>query len=179
VVKAATTGLKEPLNARLSALLGVLNSTESTAPPSRPRVMICGSYFDHAGVIDTIEQSGADLVCEDISNGVKYFEGSVRTDGDPVAALAEYYLVKNTSARRLDTDVRVEHLLELVREYRVDSVIYYVLKFCDTNLHDYPYIKERLRQRGIPVLFIEGERNAVNIAGTKTRIQTFLESLIL
>ncbi|MGC2781840.1 MAG: 2-hydroxyacyl-CoA dehydratase family protein, partial [Bradyrhizobium sp.] len=79
----------------------------------------------------------------------------------------------------LDTDVRMQHILDLAREYRVDSIIYYVLKFCDTNLHDYPYIKRRLQAEKIPVLFIEGERNATNIAGTRTRIQTFIESRMI
>ncbi len=176
VVKAATTGLKEPFNAKMSTLLDALEAAEKSTARKRHRVMICGSYFDHKGIIETIEGADADLVCEDISNGVKYFEGRIDPDAEPVAAIADFYLEKNTSARRLDTDVRVQHILDLVDEYRVDSIIYYSLKFCDTNLHDYPYVKERLRAEKIPVLFIEGERNATNIAGTKTRIQTFLES---
>lgn len=176
IVKAAMTGLKEPFNARMSALLQALDGVEPKVPRvKQPRVMLCGSYFDHQEIIDTIEQAGADLACEDVSNGVKYFEGRVDPDTDPVEALADYYLEKNTSARRLDTDVRLRHLLDLAREYRVDSVIYYVLTFCDTNLHDYPYIKEKLRAEKIPVLFIESERNATNIASIRTRIQTFLE----
>lgn len=175
VVKAATTGLKEQFNQHMATLAGALEGAEPPAGRKRPRVMICGSYFDHEEVIEIIEGAGADLVCEDISNGVKFFEGQIDTEGDPVAAIAGHYLEKNTSARRLDSDVRVQHMLELVRDYQVDSIIYYVLKFCDTNLHDYPYIKEKLRAQKIPVLFIESERNATNIAGTKTRIQTFLE----
>jgi benzoyl-CoA reductase/2-hydroxyglutaryl-CoA dehydratase subunit BcrC/BadD/HgdB len=176
IVKAAATGLKKDFNANMSVLLDALATAEQPSTRQRHRVMICGSYFDHKGIIDTIEEAGADLVCEDISNGVKYFEGKIDLDAEPVAAIAEYYLEKNTSARRLDTDVRLQHMLSLVREYQVDSIIYYALKFCDTNLHDYPYIKQRLREEKIPVLFIEGERNATNIEGTKTRIQTFLES---
>jgi benzoyl-CoA reductase subunit C len=176
IVKAATTGLKDSFNAKLSELLDVLETAEQAPARRRQRVMICGSYFDQNEIIDTIEGAGADLVCEDISNGVKYFEGQIDPHKEPVAAIADYYLEKNTSARRLDTDIRVEHIFNLVREYRVDSVIYYALKFCDTNLHDYPYIKAKLREKKIPILFIEGERNATNIEGTKTRIQTFLES---
>jgi benzoyl-CoA reductase/2-hydroxyglutaryl-CoA dehydratase subunit BcrC/BadD/HgdB len=176
VVKAATTGLKELFNARMSALLAALEAAEQPPARKRHRVMICGSYFDHQGIIDTIEGAGADIVCEDISNGVKYFEGEIDLDAEPVAAIADYYLEKHTSARILDTDVRIQHLLDLAREYRVDSIIYYALKFCDTNLHDFPYVRERLQEERIPVLFIEGERNATNIAGAKTRIQTFLES---
>lgn len=178
IVKAAATGLKKDFNANMSVLLDALEKAEQPSTPKRHRVMICGSYFDHKGIIDMIEEAGADLVCEDISNGVKYFEGKIDLDAEPVAAIADYYLEKNTSARRLDTDVRLLHMLNLVQEYQVDSIIYYALKFCDTNLHDYPYIKQRLREEKIPVLFIEGERNATNIAGTKTRVQTFLESRV-
>jgi benzoyl-CoA reductase/2-hydroxyglutaryl-CoA dehydratase subunit BcrC/BadD/HgdB len=178
IVKAATTGLKEHFNAKMSILLDALEAVEQPLTRKRHRVMICGSYFDHKGIIDTIEGAGADLVCEDISNGVKYFEGQIDLNAEPVAAIADYYLEKNTSARRLDTDVRLQHMLGLVQEYKVDSIIYYALKFCDTNLHDYPYIKQRLREEKIPVLFIEGERNATNIEGTRTRIQTFLESRV-
>lgn len=175
VVKAATTGLKEQFNARMSVLLEALERADQRATSGRPRVMICGSYFDHEEIIETIEGTGADLVCADISNGIKYFEGQISMTGDPVAAIADHYLEKNTSARRLDTDVRVRHLLALAREYRVDSIIYYVLKFCDTNLHDYPYIKAKLRAEKIPILLLEDERNATNIANARTRIQTFLE----
>ncbi|HEY0281855.1 MAG TPA: 2-hydroxyacyl-CoA dehydratase family protein, partial [Rhizomicrobium sp.] len=132
-------------------------------------------YFNHEGIIDTIEGADADLVCADISNGVKYYEADIDPDGDPVAAIASHYLAQNTSARQLDTDIRMRHLLDLVEAYHVDCVIYYVLKFCDTNLHDYPYIKQALRARNIPVLLIEGEHNASNIASARTRIQTFLE----
>ncbi|MGC2776944.1 MAG: 2-hydroxyacyl-CoA dehydratase family protein, partial [Bradyrhizobium sp.] len=98
VVKAASTGLKEPFIARMSVLLGALEVEEQRAPRKRHRVMICGSYFDHKGIIDTIEETGAELVCADISNGVKYFEGNIDPDGDPVAAIASYYLEKHTSA---------------------------------------------------------------------------------
>jgi benzoyl-CoA reductase/2-hydroxyglutaryl-CoA dehydratase subunit BcrC/BadD/HgdB len=176
IVKAATTGLKERFNTSMEVLLDTLAAAEQTPAHKRHRVLISGSYFDHQGIVETIERTGADLVCEDISNGIKYFEGRIDPGADPVAAIADYYLEKNTSARRLDTDVRLQHLLDLVHEYKVDSVIYYALKFCDINLHDYPYIKDRLRREKIPVLFIEGERNTSNIAGTRTRIETFLES---
>lgn len=178
IVKAATTGLKEHFNEAMSNLLEAL---ETAAPPpsrKRPRVMICGGYFDHAGIVEIIEQAGADLVCEDISNGIKYFEGQIETEAEPVTAIANYYLERNTSARRLETNIRIRHILDLAGEYRVDSVIYFSLKFCDTNLHDYPYVLEKLREAKVPVLFLEGERNGENIAGTKTRIQTFLESRI-
>jgi benzoyl-CoA reductase subunit C len=176
VVKAATTGLKELFNERMIALLEALDAAVPPPARKRPRVMISGSYFDHAGIVDVIENAGADLVCEDISNGIKYCEGQVALDGDPVEAIASYYLERNTSARRLEASLRVRHMLDLMREYRAGSLIYYTLKFCDTNLHDYPYVLQRFKEEKIPVLFLEAEHNGDNIEGAKTRIQTFIES---
>ncbi|MBB5046671.1 benzoyl-CoA reductase/2-hydroxyglutaryl-CoA dehydratase subunit BcrC/BadD/HgdB [Rhodopseudomonas rhenobacensis] len=175
LVKAATTGLKDEFNDRLAALLDAAASQQPRAGRPRHRVLICGSYFDQPAIVEVIEATGADIVCGDISNGVKYFEGRIDADAEPVAAIADYYLEKHTSARCIDTDIRLRHLFDLVRDYRVESVIYFALKFCDTNLHDYPYIKEKLREQQIPVLFIEGEHNGSNIASIKTRIETFLE----
>jgi benzoyl-CoA reductase/2-hydroxyglutaryl-CoA dehydratase subunit BcrC/BadD/HgdB len=176
IVKAATTGLKKRFSEKMTVLLEALETAAPQPGRKRPRVIISGSYFDNAGIVEVIEKAGADLVCEDISNGIKYCEGEIDTDGEPVAAIASFYLERNTSARRLEADLRVRHMLDLMREYRAGSVIYYALKFCDTNLHDYPYVLERLREAKVPVLFLEAERNGDNIEGAKTRIQTFLES---
>ena len=178
VVKSATTGLKDRFNDSLTELLDAL---DTTADPSagngskRPRVMVSGSYFDHPEIVETIEGAGADLVCEDVTTGIKYFEGQISTDGDPLHAIANYYVDKHTSARQIDADIRVNKMFELIDEYEVDSVIYYVLKFCDTNLHDYLYIKEKIKEEKIPILLVESEHNSANVENLKTRIQTFLE----
>jgi len=177
IIKAGMTGLNKEFNSKLSDLLDKihLQKPNNNSEINKPRILICGSYFDHIEIIDMLEQLGAVVVCEDISNGIKYFEGRVDIDKDPVTALADYYLDKATCARMIDSEKRFSHLLNLITEYRVDSVIYFSLKFCDNNLIDFPYQKKRLDENGIPVLFLEIERTTTNISQIKTRMQAFIE----
>jgi benzoyl-CoA reductase/2-hydroxyglutaryl-CoA dehydratase subunit BcrC/BadD/HgdB len=57
-------------------------------------------------------------------------------------------------------------------------VIYFSLKFCDNNLLDFPLVKKKLNEKGVPVFLIEAERSFKNIEQIKTRIIAFLESQI-
>lgn len=176
IIKASTSGMREEFNKRLALLLAEANKVKNSEKERKHRVMLCGSYFDNNNIIETIERAGAVVVCEDVSNGIKYFEGEIVQSGNPLDAIADYYLDKATCARMTDSDVRLNNLLNKIEEYRVDSVIYFSLKFCDTNLIDFPYIKSKLQQNGIPVLFIEGELHMTSIENLKTRIMTFIET---
>lgn len=175
IVRAGMTGPRREYNEKLSRLVDRLSASPD-ADSDKNRVLLTGGFFDHAHIVEMIEQMDAVVVCEDLSNGVKYFEGSVDEAGEPVAALADYYLDKATCARMIDSEKRFDHMWRLIEDYYVDSVIYVSLKFCDSNLIDYYYQKKRLAEKDVPVLFIETERTPTNIGQLRTRIQAFLES---
>ncbi|WP_025689136.1 2-hydroxyacyl-CoA dehydratase subunit D [Paenibacillus zanthoxyli] len=175
IMKAATAGRKEEFNRELARFLDDVEARNE--PQAKPhRVLVCGSYFDQPELVEIIEQTGARIVCEDTSIGIKYAEGRIEENEDPLTAIADYYLEKATCARMYDSDIRLNHLLDLIETYKADSVIYFTLKFCDIYLMDYPYVMSRLQQQGISVLFIEGEQQMSNIQSIKTRVQTFLET---
>ena len=175
VVKASMGGNRKVFNQRLSDLLDRLKHSPDISRIRNKRILITGSYFDQLDLIKMIEKLGAVVVCEDLSNGIKYFEGKVDIDKEPMQALADYYLEKSYCARMVDSEKRSENILKLVRDYKVDAVIYFALKFCDSNLIDFPYQKNKLNEAKVPVLFLEGERTLINLSQLKTRIQAFLE----
>ena len=176
LVKASMTGLRKEFNKKLSLLLANIKNNHYTGNQKKYRMLLCGSYFDHMNIAEIFEGNGVDIVCEDVSTGIKYFEGQVAEEGDPIDALADYYLDKATCARMIDSEKRFNHIWNLVQTYEIRSVIYFTLKFCDNNLFDFPFQKKRLNERGIPVFFIEAERAVENIEQLKTRIDAFLES---
>ncbi|WP_150275295.1 2-hydroxyacyl-CoA dehydratase subunit D [Paenibacillus tepidiphilus] len=179
LVKAGSAGMKEEFNRRLSAALREYEGVEAPASPNGCKVLISGSYFDNPSILEVIERTGARIVCEDLSTGFNYFAGEINEDAeDPLSAIADYYLGKAVSARMIDADRRAAHIRDLVEEHEIDAVLYVSLKFCDTNLMDYPYIRHSLAQQGIPVLFIESEQHMTNIQSIRTRIQTFFETRI-
>jgi len=176
LVKTGMAGLREEFNQRLSRLLSAIKDNPSCDAEKKYRVLLCGSYFDLTNITEIYEAYGAEIVCEDVSTGIKYFEGQVDEKGDPLEALADHYLEKATCARMADSEKRFKHLEDLVEQYAVQSVLYFTLKFCDNNLLDYPFIRKKFNERGIPVFFIEGERSIENIEQVKTRLLAFLES---
>lgn len=177
IVKASMSGLREAFNNKMSRLLDEIKIKSALKnPENKYRLLLCGSYFDHLDIVETIESYGAEIICENISIGLKYFEGEIDTTGDPLDALADYYLEKASCARMIDFEKRCKKILHLVEHYQIQSVFFFSLKFCDNNLLDFPLLKERLNEKGIPVFFIEAERSIENIEQIKTRIIAFLES---
>lgn len=179
IVKASMLGLGKAFNKELAGLIAQWKEQPEAESIKRVRILLCGSYFDQTRLVEFIEQYGGLVVCEDLSNGVRYFEGSIDREEEPITAIADYYFRKAACARMVDSQKRFQYICKLINEYRVDAVIYFCLKFCDTNLIDFPYQKKKLNEQGIPVLFLESERTLVNFAQLKTRIQAFLERKFL
>ncbi len=150
IVKAAMSGLKKDFNKRLEAFLSNADFPAREESGGKPRVLISGSYFDHKNITRFIEEKGGAIVCEDISNGLKYYENEIDPNREPVQAIADYYLEKATCASMLDSQKRFTHMWDIIREYNVDCVIFFTLKFCDNNLMDFLYQKEILSFRFFP-----------------------------
>jgi benzoyl-CoA reductase/2-hydroxyglutaryl-CoA dehydratase subunit BcrC/BadD/HgdB len=47
---------------------------------------------------------------------------------------------------------RLDHLLSVAKEFEVDGVVLYELKFCDNYHYDAPSSREMLKRSDIPVL---------------------------
>lgn len=174
LVKTSMAGFRKEFNEKLSDLVRAVN--DGVWQKEKYRILLTGSYFDHAEIADLVESYGAEIVCEDVSTGLKYFEGQVETEGDPLEALASYYLEKASCARMTDYGRNFRRVSALIDEYNIQAVIYFTLKFCDNNLFVYPFLKKQLNERGIPVFLIESERAIENREQVKTRIAAFLES---
>jgi benzoyl-CoA reductase/2-hydroxyglutaryl-CoA dehydratase subunit BcrC/BadD/HgdB len=176
IVKAGMTGLRDMFNRKLSRLLREIRGSSNTITEKKYKILLCGSFFDQVKIAEIVEDYGAEIACENVSMGIKYFEGEVDTTIDPLTALADYYLEKATCARMTDFKKRFDHILSLVQNYNIQSVIYFTLKFCDNNLLDFPLVKKKLNEKGVPVFLMESERTIENTEQIKTRIIAFLES---
>jgi benzoyl-CoA reductase/2-hydroxyglutaryl-CoA dehydratase subunit BcrC/BadD/HgdB len=65
---------------------------------------------------------------------------------------------------------------ELTRDYGIEGIILYCLKFCDSWYYLGQILKEKIKH--IPVLVLEGEYTAGSGSGQiRTRVEAFLEML--
>lgn len=127
-----------------------------------------------------IETSGAVVVCEEMCTGTRYFENLVdetkTTIDEQIDALANRYMGINCACFTPNTG-RIDDIIRLAKEYKVDGVIDVNLKFC--SLYDVEgYTVERaLKEAGIPVMGIETDYTDNDAEQLRTRIGAFIEMI--
>ncbi|HEY50073.1 MAG TPA: 2-hydroxyacyl-CoA dehydratase, partial [Dehalococcoidia bacterium] len=129
------------------------------------------------------EDSEANVVIDDACIGTRVYWHDVQTEGNPLDNLATRYLDRvmcprtareRTGSREKDLDIRFGHILGLAREFRVNGVILYILRYCDNFGFDVPDLRDYMEKAGLPVLFVEDEY-LISSARLKTRIEAFTE----
>ncbi|MFQ5819406.1 MAG: benzoyl-CoA reductase, bzd-type, subunit N [Candidatus Heimdallarchaeota archaeon] len=172
VVSSQTTD-KQDHNRALELLLQQL-PTRNLGDPGE-RLMILGSEDDDTEFVAMVENLGSTFVIDDHCTGSRYFEREVNVDGDPLVAIAERY-VKRVPCPSKDWPerTRLDHIVQLAKDYDVQGAILIQQKFCDPHEIDIPIIKENLENNGISTLFLEFDVT-VPIGQFKTRVEAFLE----
>jgi benzoyl-CoA reductase subunit C len=143
------------------------------------RLLICGSLIDNSDFIQLVEDSGANVVVEDICFGTRGYWNDVETSGNPLASLARYHLEKIMCPRtyRETVEDRFGHIKRLAKDFQVDGVIIYSVRFCDSVELEIPKLTEYLQQAGLPSLHIESDYTLSGLGALKTRIQAFTEMI--
>jgi benzoyl-CoA reductase/2-hydroxyglutaryl-CoA dehydratase subunit BcrC/BadD/HgdB len=172
----AMTRPKQEFNAGLRERLRELE-TQAAESENSIRIVLSGGALDDPWVVEAVENAGGRVVADDLCCGSRYFEGLASTEGEPLRAIAERYILRALCARMSDTDDRVERLLGLIEESGAQGLIYYSVKFCDPHMLDWAPISEALHVRGIPALRCETDYSQSERERMRTRIEAFLEML--
>jgi benzoyl-CoA reductase subunit C len=156
-------------------------------PQGEPaRLMVCGTGNEQTNFIELVEESGANVVIDDLCFGTRPYWFEVEENDNPLASIARSYLEKlrcprtyrqSPGSHQADLENRFGHLYQFANDFKVNGVILYINRYCDTHAFDAPDVKEYLGRKGLPVLEIEGDYPLGGIAGLKTRIQAFLETV--
>ncbi|MDD7369082.1 MAG: double-cubane-cluster-containing anaerobic reductase [Berryella intestinalis] len=127
-----------------------------------------------------IETCGAVVACEEMCTGTRYFEnlvdeGQATLEGQ-FRALSERYMKNNCACFTPNTG-RIDDVIRLAREYRVDGVINTNLTFCTTYKLEGPALERAVEEAGFPVLNIETDYSDGDSEQLRTRIGAFVEML--
>ena len=141
----------------------------------------CPMSGGNTKVPEIIENKDGIIVAEESCTGTRSFWDPVDENDenkDPMLALAERYL-KIPCSCMSPNKRRIENILELVREFKVEGVVYYTLQFCHGyNIEKYK-IQQALKQAGIPMLAIETDYSDSDIEQIGLRVDAFLEMLCM
>ena len=70
---------------------------------------------------------------------------------------------------------RLEHIVEMARDYKADGIIHYGLQFCQPYLMESMPVEKALEVKNIPVLRIDTDYSMEDVGQLKTRIEAFIE----
>lgn len=146
------------------------------------RIMITGTPMavPNWKLHNIIETSGGAVVCEETCTGTRYFENYVdetkNTMEEQIDALAERYM-KINCACFTPNEGRVDDIIRLAKEYKVDGVIDVNLKFCNCFATESYFVEKALKEAKIPCLKIETDYADSDAQQLRTRISAFIEML--
>ncbi len=171
------SGLIMPKSEHNELLTKLLNEIErrSDMPKQGVRLLVAGSVMDNTELVKLIESVGGNVVADDWCTGSRYFWNLISSDEESLRAIARRYLNKIPSSFMFQREERFRHVSELARQFEVEAVIMFVIKYCDTHMFDAPHLRDELKAMGLPVLYLEWEHSMSGFAGLKTRVEAFIE----
>ncbi|MCW4045674.1 MAG: 2-hydroxyacyl-CoA dehydratase family protein [Candidatus Bathyarchaeota archaeon] len=158
-------------------------------PPDTPRVMITGTpmiWPDNWKAPTLIEEATPQgvLVADELCSSERLLYDPVGVDewtmDDMLNAISERYLMASTCPCFTSEDGnedRINWLLTKVKDWKINGVIYYVVRGCMLYAMEYTRVKRVLDRLNIPVYYLDTEYTREDVGQMKTRVEAFLEML--
>ena len=158
-------------------------------PPDTPRVMLTGTpmiWPDNWKVPTLIEEATPQgvLIADELCSSERLLYDPVGVDewsmDDMFKAISERYLMASTCPCFTSADGnedRINWLLTKVKDWKINGVIYYVVRGCMLYAMEYTRVKRVLDRLNIPVYYLDTEYTREDVGQLKTRVEAFLEML--
>jgi benzoyl-CoA reductase subunit C len=179
VMVAGTAMPREEYKNLLKELVDELSHAEGHAD-YRARLMLIGGILDDPAYIEVIEGQGGLVVTDSLCFGTRIMWKDVdEKAGDPVTALARYYIADRPSCARMfgDQPRRSAFIKDMIRDFKVDGVVAERLVMCDCWTGEQFMTGEDLKEASIPYIRLDRDYINVGAGQLRTRIQAFLEMM--
>ena len=158
-------------------------------PPDTLRVMVTGTpmiWPDNWKLPTLIEEGTPQgvLVADELCSSERLLYDPVGVDewsmSDMFNAIGERYLMASTCpcfTSKDGNEDRINWLLNKIKEWNIQGVIYYVHRGCMLYAMEYTRVKKVLDSIHVPVYYLDTEYTREDVGQLKTRVEAFLEML--
>ena len=157
--------------------------TMTVCPENAPRIMLAGSpvIFPAWKIPSLLEKAGGIMVCDESCLGDRYLYDPVgyseKTLHDRMIGIASRYLMPCVCPSFAPNEDRLTRLGQMVEDYRVDGVVYHVLKGCINYDFELLRVQNFLKKKNVPLLRVETDYNPEDVEQLRTRLEAFVEML--
>jgi benzoyl-CoA reductase/2-hydroxyglutaryl-CoA dehydratase subunit BcrC/BadD/HgdB len=159
-------------------------------PEGTPRLLLTGSpmvwpdCWKTPNIIEESKPQGL-IVADEFCSGMRVLYDAVGVDEktlpDMLSAIAERYVMPCTcpcfTSEEGNKD-RMDKLETLIKDYKIDGVIYHVIRGCHLYAMEYMRLKRVLEKSNMPMYYLDTEYSREDSGQIKTRIEAFLEMLV-
>ncbi len=148
-----------------------------------PRILYTGSppVFPNYKIPQLIEESDAVIVADETCSSNRMFNDMVAVDEwniyEMLDAVSDNYLKACTCPIFTKNDDRIRRIVQLVREYGADGVVYQAFAGCTVYEMEQRSVLEAMESEGIPILYLESDYSPSQSGQLSTRVEAFIESL--
>ncbi len=148
-----------------------------------PRILLAGSpiVWPNWKIPRLIEESDGIIIADELCSSSRLLQDPVVVDEGSrtsmLRAIAERYLYPCTCPCFTPNDERTIRMNNLIEDYRLDGVLFHVLRGCHLNNLEASRIDKELRAKHIPMLKIETEYDEGDVEQIRTRVEAFLEMI--
>lgn len=143
------------------------------------KILLAGILCEPAELLDVLAENHLAVVGDDLAQEMRQYRTDIPTEGGgAIRRLALQW--RNRYGCSLIHEIgkpRGHMLTGLCRETGADGVINCLMKFCDPEEYDQPYLEQDLRHAGVPVMTVEIDPLSTGYEQYRTRIQSFAEML--
>jgi benzoyl-CoA reductase/2-hydroxyglutaryl-CoA dehydratase subunit BcrC/BadD/HgdB len=150
-----------------------------------PRILLGGSpiVWPNWKMPDLIEETGGVVATDELCSSMRIFRDPVITDESSldalVEAVADKYFYPCTCPSFSPNLEREDNMMNMIQEYRIEGVVYHVLRGCHLNALDGTKVDVLLKRQKMPVLKIESEYDEGDVEQIRTRIEAFMEMILV
>jgi len=155
----------------------------NVAGKASPRIVYTGSppIFPNYKIPLIIEESDAVIVADETCSSNRMFNDMVAVDEwnlyDMMDSISDKYLKACTCPIFTQNDDRIRRIIQLVRSYKGDGVIYQAFAGCQVYEMEQRSVLAAMEREGIPILYIESDYSPSQQGQLTTRVEAFIESL--
>ena len=147
------------------------------AQDDRVRLTIIGNcVLESATVSEAAQASGARIVADNLSYGLRLCWETVDDADDPMEAIARHYLAKIPCPGKFPMETLAGKLTDIVASSGSEGMIWIIDKFCDPYLFQYPMLIEAIRKKEIKLLSLE-DGDIKNTGRLKLKLEAFVEMI--
>lgn len=175
IIKAAYFMDKKDYTNKLKTMLDELSKLP-VENNSVKKIVISGLLAEPKKFLDLFTENNLVIVADDLAQESRQFRVEAPKAGSVIDKMVGRVALQDGCSFLYDAEKsRGQMLIDLVKKYKADGLVYCQLKFCDPEEFDYPIIKKQLEDEGIPMLYLEIEQQMDSVEQLRTRIQTFAE----